>query len=361
MAALLTDALRELQARHVLPAHAPEEHIVRVDSRRAGELSLEVQLNGKTSWHTLQAGRLFERDPLEDDRLPMVRTLDERNTVLAYRPGRRIVTTGSHDGDAAIFKGFKRRRSAPSAHRHTLAGRAAGDAGFKVPRLMAHDPQHEKLVFERLTGQPISIDLAACDIFVEIGERLAAFQRFDAARDLDHHSGEDEIALLQTLASRVQLATGELPPKWVALLTDAERALAGLDRPPSALCHRDLHDGQFLLVQSGIALLDHDLLCTADAALDPANLLAHITLRSLQEHCGADAASAHACGEAFLEGLGIHGDLGFWRRLRMYQAFSFLRLSLLYSMRPRWRSLAPVLLQLAGRCLPGSRSVSGQP
>ncbi|MEZ5973836.1 MAG: phosphotransferase [Planctomycetota bacterium] len=65
------------------------------------------------------------------------------------------------------------------------------------------------------------------------------------------------------------------------------------DLPPHAwvACHRDLHDGQILISGGRPVLLDLDLLCAADPALDAGNLTAHFLLRELQAAGGADRES----------------------------------------------------------------------
>ncbi len=52
-----------------------------------------------------------------------------------------------------------------------------------------------------------------------------------------------------------------------------------------------------------------------------------------------------------IEGRGLSGGPQFLERLRLYQASTFLRLALLYSIRPRWAQLTPTLLAYARRSL----------
>jgi hypothetical protein len=115
--------------------------------------------------------------------------------------------------------------------------------------------------------------------------------------------------------------------------------------------HRDLHDGQMLIVGRDVALLDFDLLCMSDSALDAANLAVHLQLRALQRVGEATAESALGCAAALIEGLDREGEPGFISRLRFYQASTFLRLSGVYAVRPRYESLAPTLCALAARSL----------
>ena len=65
---------------------------------------------------------------------------------------------------------------------------------------------------------------------------------------------------------------------------------------------------------------------------------------------GVDDRVAEACGAAFLDGLDRSGD-PFWGRLRFYQCTAYLRLALVYLLRPRWVEITPMLVTLAKKCL----------
>ena len=123
--------------------------------------------------------------------------------------------------------------------------------------------------------------------------------------------------------------------------------------PPSVvgLAHRDLYDKQFIQQVNHLAVLDFDLMSRADVTLDPANFLAHLTLRNLQDLPGATQRSIDAGGRKFLQGLERNEEPGFWERLRFYQATTFCRLALVYTVYPGWESLVPDLVTMGNRCL----------
>ena len=79
--------------------------------------------------------------------------------------------------------------------------------------------------------------------------------------------------------------------------------------------------------------------------LDLGNLSAHLQLRALQGLSKATESSAKRCAEALFEGYGDIDRPGNLRALRFYQSATFLRLSLIYHLRPRWSRLAEPLLQ----------------
>jgi hypothetical protein len=65
------------------------------------------------------------------------------------------------------------------------------------------------------------------------------------------------------------------------------------------------------------------------------------------------------CGAQLLEGLGRNDEAGFWERLRFYQASSFCRLALVYTLRPCWAALVPLLVRMGERSLDDLRRIQG--
>jgi hypothetical protein len=84
-----------------------------------------------------------------------------------------------------------------------------------------------------------------------------------------------------------------------------------------------------------------------DPALDVANLLVHLELRSRQQHCSPGRSQRAAA--AFLEGYQPGPEL--WDRVAAYALATRVRLACVYAFRPRWRSLAPRLLDGYGEQL----------
>ncbi|MDP6369933.1 MAG: phosphotransferase [Planctomycetota bacterium] len=164
------------------------------------------------------------------------------------------------------------------------------------------------------------------------------------------HHRSDELRILDDLAQRVERVIGVLPDGWAEQRAAIERYRDSKRAFLPVLAHRDLHDGQFITTEQDIALLDFDCLCLGEKALDVANLIAHLSLRYLQGLSGATPESAEAAGEALLEGLDRSQERGFIKALRFYQATTFLRLALVYELRPRWWHIVPDLVTLSQRC-----------
>lgn len=347
---LLSSALRELE----LVMDGPVE-VVRVDVDDAGALHLTVASRPGTRWFSHDDRGLIERLPEQDPALPLAARLAGEDAppwrTLSYRPGRRMVVETARNGVASILKGYRQARSARAALNHGLAERAMHRGAFRVPRLLRHDGELETLVFEHLDAREAELDLRAAPVFARLGERLAVFQREESARDLKAFAPRDELAVLDRWRRKLERIFVPLPSGWVEARGLLEVRLDGLPAPELGLAHRDLHDRQVLQERDGLALFDFDLLCAADVALDAGNLLAHLTWRALQGLHGADEASVRSCGEAFLAGLAPAGDAGFERRLSFYRASTWLRLALVYRLRPPWSTLTPRLVERAGAAL----------
>ena len=190
----------------------------------------------------------------------------------------------------------------------------------------------------------------AAALFDKIGKGLCNFQNFTTDVEFDLFDSREEIGVIDALAERLTRAGLDLPDEWPELRERLQSAEQELPEAQIGLCHRDLHDKQFIQHRSHIALLDFDLMCTADVALDPANFLAHLVLRKLQGVRGATQKSVEVCGQGFLHGLGRNSEPGFRERLKFYQATTFCRLALVYSLRPPWTGLVPDLLSTGIHC-----------
>lgn len=108
---------------------------------------------------------------------------------------------------------------------------------------------------------------------------------------------------------------------------------------PIGLLHRDLHDKQLLVdpeLGSAIGVLDVDTLAVGERALDIANLLAHLALRTLQG--SLTAAAADLARQSLLAAVAPHPATE--RRLPAYEDAARLRLAAVYAFRPRCQEVA---------------------
>lgn len=345
--------------------------VERIEVDRAQQVTVSVKSAQGDNWFRFIDAQLKPIYPREDALLPLAAEIGEAKdmhnqveqtdrvalpaathpAVIAYRPGRRIVLDWRRNQGRQIIKGYRVKRVAGAIQRHRLAAQAANTRdGFGVPAVVESLPEFAAVAFEWVSGEDLDLSSASEDQFFALGVALGEFQGAPLHDALEYFGPQNELDELDRWAEQVQWLSGHLPLYWSQLRSDLDEAIASLQTSNPVLAHRDLHDGQFLVTTKGLVLLDFDLLCKADRELDAGNLLAHLSLRSLQGIRGATDRGALDCGRALLDGLDCQDEGGFWRRLRFYEATSFSRLALVYSLRPRWLSICGSLIKLAQRC-----------
>lgn len=331
-----------------------QARVRRAEFDKDGHLWLD--LDDDTAWYRVDADasgvRVVRREPFDDDRLPLARSLARRRgepllEVLAWRPGRRIVVVDSDSETTVVRKGHRPSRFEAAVARHEAAIALNANGAFKVPALRGVDSATASVALELVIGLEPRLAREHASDFVAIGAGVAAMQRGVLDERFGVHAPKDELGVVDGAHGRLARACGTTLEGWDRVRTRLGE-LAPRRAPAPVPCHRDLHDRQFLFGEFGPALLDFDSLCLADAALDPANLLAHFALRRLQGL--ADSDGVRVCSEALIDGLAPHGDTSFFGRLRFYQATALLRLAAVYAVRPRWSHLGRDLVRLAWRC-----------
>ena len=326
------------------------KQVRRVAVERNGVLHIEVHEAGKRRYFVFELNELRELHAGTDLKIPFIAKLPgfDDQAIISYRPGRRIVL-GPASGN--IVKAYKKRRAVQAAVNHAIARSACEQGGYDVPRLLQVETDNDYLCMSRLVGQTPEIAAGATAVWAVIGSRLRRFQRFSGTDGLDEFSHVEELAVLNERARRFLLCMPVLPGHWLDGLKCLEDLAAILPSAVKGLAHRDLHDRQFIVTDETVGLLDFDLICVADVALDAANLLTHMRLRTLQGSQGTENSALPACSEAFLTGLGRQDEAGFPQRLLFYQASTYFRLALLYALRPRWAHLTDILIDEGRNCI----------
>ena len=328
---------------------------VEITKKRALQVQLTVGRNQK--WLALGAGGPEELIAAADDEIPLSchlsgRATDSALTVLAYRPARRLVILDTSTNDGVVIKGYRKGKGIKAAGKFKLAAKALFHRDFVTPGPVRFSQSHDSLTMPFLDGKRPHISPDRADDFKLLGQGILALQQIEPDHAvLKEFTRQDELAVLRERARRMQLVNCELPADWDRLSDRIEQASEQVVKASPVPTHRDLHDGQLLQTPDGLALLDFDLMCLADPELDPANFLAHLVLRGLQSHDKDSERGVQACGKKFLDGLNAFEREGFWERLRFYQATSFCRLALVYSLRPKWTFTVPALVRLGHRCL----------
>lgn len=319
---------------------------------KEGKLQAELHMNGQQVWVRWNGTGLKPMSPDGDRRLPAARLLRKDGVeLISYRPRRRLVMLDRRFARPRVIKAFRANRFAPISEKYHEAQRALTGRGIRPPRILESDPHLACLVMTHDEGSTLQASIEFQDDFHLLGECLAQLQDHAAGVSLPTHGPDQELDVLDSQADKHELAGLSPGSDWQALRIHLQEARETLHEPQLGMCHRDLYDKQVIHHAHRLTLLDFDLLCHADVALDPANFLAHLRLRELQNVRGANIKSTHVCGKRLLDGLGRSKIPGFWESLRFYQATTFARLALLYALRPTWAHLPPALTKLGHRCL----------
>lgn len=263
-----------------------------------------------------------------DRRLRALPTLLRRPgaALVVHRPERRaVVRLTAASGGAATYA--KVVRSAAAA---TAGAQAAAVVPLRTPKLLG--VEERVLRWSQLPGVPLHTVLAETGTISRlpaVGRAVRALHDTVPPPGARLHDATAEVGVIDAWLAR----TSPYDPGLVRSLEptrDTVAARLGAGRGPLALVHRDLHDKQLLLDGDDVGLLDFDLLAAGEAALDLANLLVHLELRSLQGSISTERARLLA--EALLEGYAPGPAV--LARLCAYAAAARLRLCLVYRFRP---------------------------
>ena len=323
--------------------------VERVDLDGRGRVTVCATMDAGSRWFQADERGVHELWPSDETRVPLARRIADGQTVLSYRPRRRIVLFEGEGGRLAVRKGFRSKAFAAAAASNALGARLCAGTGFDAPAIEEFREEDASLRMSLLPGSEPELTADARETWFRIGAGLRAFQERPAPVARGPFGPAEEMTVLAVRRERTERVIA-LPEGCEDLASRLFWIARRLPEPVLGNAHRDLHDHQLRVGEGRIGLLDFDLLTRADVALDAANLLAHLTLRALQGVRGATRASVNRIGEAFLEGLHRSDEESFWQRLRFYQATTFARIALVYLVRPRWSHLAGELLELARRC-----------
>ena len=331
--------------------------IERVDIAKTGAVEVQLLTNKGRKWVTPGDEHSIELNISDDCRIPYSACLHDRTpgapfSILAYRPARRLVVREGRDAGSVVIKAYREGRGETAAEKFRLAAAAFANSPIIAPGSVGFSSLHDCIEMSFLEGERVQVVAHRAEDFKSLGYGIHDLQKLEANELLlSEFTRADELAVLDERVRRMGLVNGVVPHGWARLRQGLHRAAEQIPPAEPVTTHRDLHDGQLLLTSEGLALLDFDLMCRAEPELDAANFLAHLALRGLQRPDSTSEKDVHACGKKFLDGLDAYEREGFWERLRFYQATSFSRLALVYSLRPDWTFIVSGLVRLGHRCL----------
>lgn len=294
-----------------------------------------------------------------------------RYAVLAYRLEKRCVIRceaemaigTNHLKQKAVIKAVPRSRlgSLVGAHQALIAAiRESGSSGdLTVPQILYSDENHGVYLMEEAPGLSLHALIgksSAEAAFAGAGRALRRLHSLPVAPDR-YRTCKDEIIQLDRWTARI----APMFPDVATIFATCEQKVR--DRAVSTpnsweqcpLIHGDFYDKQVLQAPLRTTILDTDNLVAGDPAQDFGNFTAHVYLRQLQypEH----GARLTALLQSFVSAYG-DTDRAFKQRSVWWRAATLLRLAGLYALRPRWRDLAPALLEEVNSCTRSSLSVS---
>jgi hypothetical protein len=297
---------------------------------RAGRLDVGGGASSPTSSATLTPYGV-------DRRLPGLTGTVHDGELIVHRLGRRAVV---RQADRYV----KVLRPGPAAGAVSMRSRVgaeiAATAGFATPAVLADGDG--RLDLSILGG----ISLHEAGQSMDLGEWRVAWDGWasgwlaatsshrGAEEPLPIHTATDELTGLHSWLGHIHAfsALSRLQHRLTRRCAELAEDLAATTSDPLVVSHRDLHDKQLLWDGTTIGLLDLDTLARAEAACDLANLAVHAEFRTLQglwsvEH--RDVVLDRVTEVA--DTLEVSP-----RRLAAYAEATRLRLTMLYSFRPRW-------------------------
>jgi aminoglycoside phosphotransferase (APT) family kinase protein len=280
-------------------------------------------------------GELVLHAPGEDHRLPgLAPLLDEPGaTIVSHRAGRRAVVRTA-DGFAKVVRPARAAAVARAAQR--AADLTAG-APFAVPRAESWDLEHGVVRFPALAGTPLRefVGTPAAETAGLVAGAAVRALHVRPATGLAAHDAAAEVGVAERWSRLLGAHARSGPAREVAgrvreLLPAVAVRLLSQPVTPTVPLHRDLHDGQLLIDETGhVGILDFDMLAAGEGALDLANLLVHIELAEL---LGSSAQGAQVAADGVREGYALDPVTG--ARLDAYADAARLRLVCVHAFRP---------------------------
>jgi len=224
--------------------------------------------------------------------------------VLRHKPGRRCVIEydvrierPNQKREKALLVGkIRARRFGNEGYRLLDAIWNAGfdrrsPDGISVPEPVGLIPSFRMWLQRRITGVVASQGLAGPD-GVELARSIAqAIHKLHRARiPVERvHTVADELRILHECLPLVAQTKLELQKRITRLLENCDRLGASLPGRQSCGIHRDFYPGQVIAKDRRLFLIDFDLYCLGDPALDVGNFIGHMMEESVRRFGRPDA------------------------------------------------------------------------
>ena len=228
-----------------------------------------------------------------------VRSID----VIRHKPGRRCVIeygvrvkyAGAPWGHATLIGKIRARRYGSEGLRlqesiWNSGFQADSTDGISVPEPVAAIPSLQMWLQRKVGGAVSSGPLAGQhgpDLARHIATGIYKLHRANIPTDRRHGMG-DELRILHECLPRAVELRPELTARIDRVLAAARRLAATVPEPQPCGIHRDFYPAQVIADGERIWLLDFDLYCLGDPALDAGNFVGHLAEASLRTHGAVD-------------------------------------------------------------------------
>ena len=183
--------------------------------------------------------------------------------------------------------------------------REDAEDGICVPEAVGVVPEFRMWLQRKAPGVPATTLLAQRGGVRLAGRIAEAIHKIHGAgvAPRRRHSMQDELRILQ---ERIEAVARE-NPRWSKrldrILAACGRLAASVTDPVPCGIHRDFYPDQVIVDGDRLYIVDFDLYCEGDPALDAGNFAGHVTEQSLRTPGGADglARCERALEERFLE------------------------------------------------------------
>ncbi|MBA2726419.1 MAG: phosphotransferase, partial [Actinobacteria bacterium] len=285
------------------------------------------------------SGASFEIEPANDPDLPGLAYWHSQAQLVSYRPRRRATLTGYKGTQPVFIKVVRPSRVAALARLFETVQPMVVAADMRAPELMSVDPDLGVLMFSKLDGEPLyeRWPRAAVD-FGLIGRRLGALGSMNGPETLPVRAHSDLGWWIRQVRTRDPRPSTE----FLAHLGATVQRLPVYTSQSQGVVHGDLHDGNLVVEQDAIGLLDLDMAGSGDPVRDLAMLTAHLELNALQRGKASPEAEVADLWEGYRSFNSVTRQ-----QAGAATAIELTRLACLYRFRSRWSPISDDLLDRA--------------
>lgn len=223
--------------------------------------------------------------------------------------------------------------------------------GICVPQPLGVIPEWNMWLQQKVQGDRLTNQLESTEAEQLVARTAQAIFKLHCTVMPVHrnHSPRDELDTLHKCVPKVLCTHPEWQePVW-RILSACDRLATSLPENCKTFLHRDFYPDQLLIEGESVTLLDYDLCCLGDPALDIGNFHAHLTEHALRHNGQPETLSG--VQNAFLESYMVQAGENVRSRVQIYSTLTLVRHIYLSSLFPDRRHLTPALIELSAEQL----------